>query len=174
MAEGRILHGSHEGVQVLRYQGEVRYTLCPALDALIQEQLKSKELRGFVVDLTAVDAIDSTNLGILARLTGMMQKRKLPKVTLVSNRPAINEVVEGMGLEKVFHMVSESGMEPEKMREVSGKIPRDEDVPRLLIESHRALMALNERNRDQFRDVVKAFETEAAFKPPGTRPNHCL
>ena len=174
MAEGRILHGSHEGVQVLRYQGEVRYTLCPALDALIQEQLKSEELMGFVVDLTAVDAIDSTNLGILARLTGMMQKRNLPKVTLVSNRPAINEVVEGMGLEKVFHMVSESGMEPEKMREVSGKTPRDEDVPRLLIESHRALMALNERNRDQFRDVVKAFETEAGFKPPGTRPNHCL
>ncbi|MCP4895952.1 MAG: STAS domain-containing protein, partial [bacterium] len=107
MAEGRILHGSHEGVQVLRYQGAVRYTLCPALDALIQERLKSEELRGFVVDLTAVDAIDSTNLGILARLTGMMQKRNLPKVTLVSNRPAINEVVEGMGLEKVFHMVSE-------------------------------------------------------------------
>jgi len=174
MAEGRILHGSHEGVQVLRYQGVIRYTLCPALDALIQKRLKSEELRGFVVDLTAVDAIDSTNLGILARLTGMMQKRNLPKVTLVSNRPAVNEVIEGMGLEKVFHMVSESGMEPEKMREVSGATPRDEDVPRLLIESHRALMALNERNRDQFQDVVEAFETEVGFKPSGTRSNHCL
>ena len=174
MAEGRILHGSHEGVQVLRYQGVIRYTLCPALDAFIQERLKSEKLRGFVVDLTAVDAIDSTNLGILARLTGRMQKRKLPKVTLVSNRPAINEVVEGMGLEKVFHMVSESGMELEEMREVPRETPGDEDVPRLLIESHRALMALNERNRDQFRDVVKAFEAEAGFKPPETRSNHCL
>ena len=174
MAEGRILHGSYEGVQVLRYQGIVRYTLCPALDALIQKRLKSGGLRGFVVDLTAVDAIDSTNLGILARLTGMMRKRNLPKVTLVSNRPAINEVVEGMGLEKVFHMVSEIAAEPAKMREVFGEISRDEDLPRLLIEAHRALMALNERNSDQFRDVVEAFEAEAEFKPPGTRSNHCL
>ena len=174
MPDGRILHGSHEGVQVLRYQGEVRYTLCPALDVLIQKLLSSEGLRGFVVDLTAVDAIDSTNLGILARLTGIMQKRNLPKVTLVSSRPAINEVVEGMGLEKVFHRVSESGVEIEKMREVPLETPGDEDVPRLLIEAHRALMALNERNRDQFRDVVKAFETEADIKPPGTRSNHCL
>ena len=174
MAEGRIHHGSHAGVQVLRYQGEVRYTLSPALDALIQKLLRSEGLRGFVVDLTAVDAIDSTHLGILARLTGIMQQRNLPKVTLVSNRPAINEVVEGMGLDKVFHRVSESSVEPEKMREVPLETANDEDVPRLLIEAHRALMALNENNRDQFRDVVKAFETEVEFKPPGTRPNHCL
>ena len=174
MADGRILHGSHEGVQVLRYQGEIRYTLCPALDALIQKLLGSEGLRGFVVDLTAVDVIDSTNLGMLARLTGILRERDLPRVTLVSNRPAINEVIEGMGLDKVFHRVSESAMEPGKMREVSLQRPGDEDVPRLLIEAHRALMGLNERNRDQFRDVVKAFETEAGFKSPATKSNHCL
>ena len=59
-----------------------------------------------------------------------MQQRNLPKVMLVSNRPAINEVVEGVGLDRVFHRVSESGVEPENMREVPLEAPGDEDLKR--------------------------------------------
>ena len=160
MTGGKVLHGSYNGVQVLRYVGDIRYTLSLSLDSYIKGLLSSSKLAGFVADLTATDAIDSTNLGILARLARSMQRNRLPKVTLISNRPAINEVLEGMGFDRVFCIVSESEAELEKLKEVPVTLSDDGAMIRLLLESHLALMELNEHNREMFRDVIEAVEQE--------------
>jgi len=160
VTSGKVLHGTYNGVQVLRYVGDIRYTLSLSLDSYIKGLLSNRELRGFVADLTATDAIDSTNLGILARLARSMQRSQLPKVTLISNRPAINEVLEGMGFDRVFCIVPESESELEKLREIPVTLSDDGAMMRLLLESHLALMEMNEHNRKMFRDVVEAVEKE--------------
>ena len=162
MNTGRVMHGSHNGVQVLRYIGDIRYTLSLALDAYIKGLLRIPDLRGFVVDLSAVDGIDTTNLGILARLARAMQRSGLPKVTVVSDRPVINEILEGMGFDRVFHVVSGSGSALERMREIPDISSDDTAMTRLLLESHRALLDMNERNRVQFKNVVEVFEAAMA------------
>lgn len=162
MNGGKVMHGSHNGVQVLSYIGDVRYTLSLALDAYIKGLLRVPELRGFVVDLSEADSIDTTNLGILARLARAMQRTGLPKVTLVSNRPAINEILEGMGFDRVFHVVSGSGSALERMREIPDISSDDTAMTRLLLESHRALLNMNDRNRVHFKDVVEVFEAALA------------
>ncbi len=160
MSNGQILHGSHNGVEVLRYRGDIRHTLCVVLDRYLQQRLKQPDIRGFVVDLTEVRSIDSTNLGILARLARAMQKAALPKVTLISNQPDINELLEAVGFDEVFNIVAEGGAAPTGLAET----PLGEsDIPvssRLLLEAHRTLMDLNEENRLRFRDMVQAFEEE--------------
>lgn len=162
MSSGRVMHGSHNGVQVLRYVGDIKYTLSLALDAYIKGLLRVPELRGFVIDLSAADAIDTTNLGIMARLARAMQRTGLPKVTVVSNRPVINEILQGMGFDRVFHVVSGSGSALERMREIPEISSDDTAMTRLLLESHRALLDMNDRNRVQFKDVVEVFEAAMA------------
>lgn len=161
MNEGRVLHGSYNGVQVLRYIGNIRYTLSFALDTHFKELLKRPSLQGFVVDLSLTDTIDSTNLGILARLARAMQRLGLPQVTLISNRESINEVLTGMGFDRVFYIIRKSEAELEKMREIPPITSDKRALTRLLLESHRALMELNETNKQQFQDVVELFERSA-------------
>ena len=161
MNQGRVLHGSYNGVQVLRYIGTIRYTLSFALDTHIKELLKLPSLQGFVVDLNLTDTIDSTNLGILARLARAMQRSGLPQVTLISNRESINEVLTGMGFDRVFYIIRKSETELEKMREIPPITSDKRALTRLLLESHRALMELNEANKQQFQDVVELFERSA-------------
>jgi anti-anti-sigma factor len=160
MGNGQILHGSHNGVEVLYYRGDVRHTLCVALDRYLQQLLQQPDIHGFVVDLTRAESIDSTNLGILARLARAMQKAKLPKVTLISNQPDINELLAAVGFDDVFTIVDApvtAWDEPDEIHPLESGGPAN---GRLLLEAHRALMNLNEENRVKFRDVVKAFEEE--------------
>ncbi|HEB95171.1 MAG TPA: anti-sigma factor antagonist [Sedimenticola thiotaurini] len=164
MPEGRILHGASGGVQVLVYSGDIRYPSSLALDSCLQRLLQLSGLEGFVVDLTEVHSIDSTHLGILARLARAMQRMGLPRVTLISDRPAINEVLAGVGLDRVFRIVPgwQEGTDGDVLREIPGMPMDRESLRQLLLASHRELMALGEDNHEQFRDVVRAFEQEEA------------
>jgi len=164
MDEGKILHGSRNGVQLLIYAGDIRYTLSLALDACLQRLLEADDLRGFVVDLTAVHNIDSTNLGILARLARSMQRRGLPRVTLISDRPAINEVLEGMGFDRVFYILPRQVRQAADVQEIPGIAVDQRSMLDLLLKSHRELMGMNTENHAQFQDVVKAFEQEVGKK----------
>lgn len=154
------MHGSHNGVEVLCYRGDVRHTLCMALDRYLEQLLDRPDLRGFVVDLTQVEGIDSTNLGILARLARAMRKAALPQVTLISNQPDINELLEAVGFDEVFDIVEVLDTALDELAEIPVQEGEDPASGRLLLEAHRALMSLNEANRARFRDVVQAFERE--------------
>ncbi|WP_186297689.1 STAS domain-containing protein [Sedimenticola selenatireducens] len=158
-SSGQILHGSQDGVEILCYKGDIRHTLCVALDRYLQTLMDKKDLKGFVVDLTQAESVDSTNLGILARLARVMQKEGLPKVTLISDQPDINELLEAVGFDRVFDIVETREGALAKLSEIPVTTSGDVKTTQLLLEAHRALMALNEANRVQFQDVVKAFET---------------
>jgi len=160
VAEGQVFHGTHKGVEVLCYKGEIRHTLCVALDRYINALLKNEELIGFVVDLTQTESIDSTNLGILARLARSVQREGLPKVTIISDRPSITEILEAVGFDRVFTIVNELEVEWDKLKTIPAITSSEVDVTRLLLEAHRELMGLNDENNRLFKDVVVAFQQE--------------
>jgi hypothetical protein len=76
----------------------------------------------------------------------------------VSNRADINSILTSMALDEVFDIVEASDYEPGETREVPQEINGRQVLERTLIDSHRALMDLNERNREMFKDVVSALE----------------
>ncbi len=160
MAEGQVFHGAYKGVDVLCYKGEIRHTLCVALDRYINTLLKNEELLGFVIDLTETDSIDSTNLGILARLARSAQRESLPKVTIISDRPSITEILEAVGFDRVFTIVQELEAEWEKLKMIPEVSSKEADMSRLLLEAHRELMGMNETNGEVFKDVVAIIERD--------------
>ena len=87
-----------------------------------------------------------------------MQAPGSPRVTIVSNRADINSILTSMALDEVFDIVEASDHEPGETREVPQEINGREVLERTLIDSHRALMDLNERNREMFKDVVSSLE----------------
>jgi anti-anti-sigma factor len=174
-AGGRILHArSSEGIHVLRLLGEVRYPLAPALDAWLRRVFEAGPApAGFVIDLSQTEALDSTHLGLLARLNTRLRQAGAPRATLVTGRPDITEVLLSMGFDEEFHLVHPDGrpavLEGQTIAEgaADDADADDETMARTVLEAHRALMALNERNREQFKDVVAILELEQAQRGSG-------
>ena len=158
MTDCHILHASYNDVHVLRFIGEIRYTVTPSVERYLDGIFAGDKPAGFVIDLTQTDSIDSTNLGLLVGIARRMQAPGSPRVTIVSNRADINSILTSMALDEVFDIVEASDHEPGETREVPQEINGREVLERTLIDSHRALMDLNERNREMFKDVVSSLE----------------
>jgi len=162
MADGKVLHASHDGVHVLRYIGDIRYTLTPSINRFLEEVFTGLKPAGFVIDLTQADSIDSTNLGQLARIAMRMQELDAPRVTLVSNRADINSILTSMALDEVFDIVDDTVPDAGIAQELPQVDADKATLARTLIDAHRALMELSEHNEEMFRDVVASLEKNSA------------
>lgn len=161
MDSGRVLQASHAGVEVLRYVGDIRYTLAPSLERFLDDVFARTTPVGFVVDLREVGTIDSTNLGLLVRITKRMAAGGGPQLTVISGQEDIDELLGALGLDEVFEIIRDDGNEPGAEQEVPVETPQAADVARTVLAAHRLLMELNEHNHEQFRDVVALYEQQA-------------
>lgn len=160
MSLGKVTYAEHEGVQALRFIGEIRYTLGPSLDRFLKKMCAGPAPRGVVIDLTDTDCLDSTSLGLLARVAKWLQKIGAPRATLVSSNVDINDLLYCVGFDEVFD-ISETGIdEPEQVDTLQFEEAGASELKSTILEAHRALIALNARNRDEFQDVVNLLEQE--------------
>ena len=77
MSEGRILAASHDGAYVLRLVGDVRLTLCATIDDFIDRMFADPDFASIWVDLCEAEGMDSTTLGMLAKLALKVKAKDL-------------------------------------------------------------------------------------------------
>ncbi|MEE8078716.1 MAG: STAS domain-containing protein, partial [Pseudomonadales bacterium] len=116
---GRILVGSHEGVYILLFEGDVRLTLCTAVDGYLEKMFKDRSFKSVVVNLSRTQSIDSTSLGLLAKLSIQADKLFNYRPTLVSTQVDVTRILMSMGFDDVFNIVEE----PLEHKEQLGELP---------------------------------------------------
>ncbi|PCC98745.1 anti-sigma factor antagonist RssC [Halopseudomonas pelagia] len=159
MTTGKIQFAESEGTFVLKFVGDVRLTLCAALDAYIEKIFSVLTFNAIIIDLTETDGIDSTSLGLLAKLS-ILSKQKVGFLpTLVSNQEDMNRLLQSMGFDQVFNIVSQITPTDAELEDLPGQLLSENLVKDKVLEAHRILMNLNEHNRDAFRDLVSALES---------------
>jgi anti-anti-sigma factor len=159
---GKILVGDHDGVYVIRFEGDVRVTLCGSFDHYLEQMLHNPGFESVLVDLSGAVGIDSTSLGVLAKLSLGVQEVKGKLPTLVCTSPDIRRILLNMGFDDVFAIVDEDYDTDRSLGElaISNDMAIDEMRERV-IEAHRVLMSLNDENEAAFKDLVTALEAEA-------------
>jgi len=158
---GRILVASHDGVYVIVFEGDVRLTLCTTVDDYLEKMFQDPGFRSVIVDLSGTDNIDSTSLGLLAKLSIQADKRFSFRPTLISTRKDITRILLSMGFDEVFDLVEEPLEHHEQLAELPELDSSEADVRQRVLDAHRTLMSLNEANRDTFHDLVAALESES-------------
>ncbi len=159
MSDGKIQCADYNDIFVLKCSGEVRLTFCSALNDTIEKIIKAYSFKSIVIDLTEVISIDSTTLGLLAKLS-ILSKRKFGMLpTLASTNPDVNRVLDSMGFNQVFNMVHTPAPCPECLDDLPEQDQSEEVVKERVLEAHQILMSLNQSNRDEFRDLVSALES---------------
>ena len=102
MREGSIFFAREGDSYVLKFVGEVRLTLCTTLDRHLEQVLAAGNVRHILVDLTETDTIDSTSLGLIAKLAVGASRLSLEPPTLVSTNEDITRILYTMGFERIF------------------------------------------------------------------------
>lgn len=158
MRPGQILVADHDGVYVIKMVGDVRLTLCISFDQFIETMFNQSNFADVFFDLSEAEAIDSTTLGLMAKIALQGRDRYGITPLVYSSNPSINRLLQTMGFEEIFTIVN--GLKPPVTPDQSLESQSLEEsrVKNKVIEAHKILMSLNQDNREAFRNLVKMLE----------------
>lgn len=158
MSCGKILYAVHEGTYVLRLLGDVRATWCASFEDLIERMRADESMRAVVVDLHETTNIDSTMLGLLAKIAVLSRDRLADPPLLLGPNDDISRLLESMCLQKVFRVAAERVEAICECAELPVIDRPESDLCRQVADAHRVLMDIDERNRAVFHDLVVSIE----------------
>lgn len=160
MNSGQAYYTQQGTTYVIKLVGEIRYTMGCSLDDFLSRLFEQGGYQDMLIDLTKVECIDSTSLGLLAKVANFMRGRYGKQVTLVSSNPDINHILDNVGFLQIFHVIAES---PEPLGEWQ-QLPISEldknALAKTMYEAHSLLSDLNPRNREVFKDVVEVLRAK--------------
>lgn len=162
VSEFNIQFAVEDGVCHLRLIGRITFTMSRRFDAFIDELFK-QPISDIVIDLRRAEHIDSTMLGLLAKIARQFIASHHHKPTLISTSEDINILLENMGFDAAFDISARVEAMPfylEDIPSLESSVP----VPETLLEAHGELMDLDERNVERFQTTVDTLR-DAVRKP---------
>ena len=159
MNSGHVTHAAQEGVHVLRYFGAVDYTLAPGLQRFLQHLIHAGSLSGLVFDLTEAESLDSTNLGLMARVNEEVHSLGAANSVIISSNEDIDAVLRSMGFDQTFDLFPAGEAMPTANDEaVAVGVTCAAELQHTMLEAHRALVRMSEAGRLEFESVVACLE----------------
>lgn len=159
MSSGKILVAESNGVYVIKFEGDVRLTLCAALDIFLEKMMAEPDLNTVVIDLTDTQGIDSTSLGFLAKISILTQKAFGWKPAIVSTNPDILRLLFSMSFDQVFDILNEPITDAKALDELPEKQTSEGETKCRVLEAHKILMGLSDDNKAKFQELVSMLES---------------
>lgn len=160
MNAGNICYAQQGPIFVLKFSGDIRYTMGCSLDDFLKRLFKRSDFETILIDLTETQSIDSTSLGLLAKIANFMQRQFHKKTPLVSTNDDVNQVLDSMGFDEIFDICDCHQDCAEASEPVTVASPPQEKMAKTVIDAHKTLCEMNEKNRTVFKNVVDALEKE--------------
>ena len=158
MNNGRILIADIGNVPVLKFVGDVRVLMGATLENYFATLYSRAILDRMVVDMTETQGIDSTALGLLAKMAIQLRNRFNVSPTILSTNPDITRILKSMSFNLICKIVEEPLSRETSFNELSRVDENEEKIRQKVIEAHQTLMNLSEDNRVEFQDLVLALK----------------
>lgn len=154
MDEGAAFYAKQGTTYIVKLAGEIRYTMGCALADFLDGLFARADYDDIVVDITQTRSIDSTSLGLLAKIANFSRERFGRKTTLLSTDPDVNQLLETMGFYEIFDIRDTGETISETLRRLAIEAPCKEELTRIVFEAHRTLSELNPQNQEVFKGVL--------------------
>ncbi|MGI9286166.1 MAG: STAS domain-containing protein [Pseudomonadales bacterium] len=155
---GKILVAQHGGTTVLKLVGDVRLTMSTMLDDFIATMFDEAEFASVSIDLTEADGLDSTTLGLLAKIAIKARQQFHFTPLLVCGDPSIRRLLDSMCFNTIFDIREQSLEQLSDFGELPVAISGEEEVKEKVLEAHRLLMGLSDENAERFHELVCSLE----------------
>lgn len=161
MEAGAAFYLKQGSTYILKLVGDVRYTMGCALGDFLDGLFAQVDYDDIIVDLTEAHSIDSTSLGLLAKIANFNRQHFAHPTTLLSTNPDVNQVLENLGFYEIFNIRDTGENISAALRQLAIPEPCSKDaLTRIVYEAHRALSDLNPRNQDAFQSVVEKLRAK--------------
>jgi anti-anti-sigma factor len=163
MQAPRAFFGRLHDLPVVVLKGSVRYMMARALRRFIDDLVNERN-DAIVIDLRELEAIDSTGMGLLARL-GRSTLEHGRRSVIVCDTPDVTTCLRSAAFDRLFVMLPEWPF-PEEAEVAEVPVPiqsresRADGLGRVMLEAHRELVSLSDANREEFGAVVSALEAQ--------------
>src|SRR5690554_7317572 len=107
MHTGKLLSAKSQHTFILKLVGDVRLTLCCTLDKLLERIFADKEINSFIIDLSQTENLDSTTLGLLAKIAVQASSNGLAQPSIISPNQDITLLLESMGFRQYFILLKQ-------------------------------------------------------------------
>jgi anti-anti-sigma factor len=163
-ATARAFRGRADHTSVLALMGEIRYRVARGLRQVIDSLMAERGCDTALVDLRELVLIDSTGMGLLARLGRATLEQYGRRAIIVCADEDIVTCLRAAAFDTLFVLVEKYPFDPEPgLDEVvldSKADPGGRVMGRLVLDAHRDLASLSDGNRRVFGAVVDALESE--------------
>ena len=159
---GQIYYATDGNRAFLKLVGVIRHPLSKRLSLAVGRMFARAKVQGVVVDLQEAEYLDSTCMGLLARVATRCLDLACERPVIVSVQPEVNRLLRSMGFDRVFVLVENPASPTARLADaanLAGISTRPD--PRVVLDAHRALCEMNEHNRHLFQNVIDQLESEA-------------
>lgn len=160
MSAGKILVSDNEGNYLLKLIGDVRVTLCGSLNRHMETIFGSQDVKKVIVDMLEAEGLDSTTLGLMAKLGMHCSKEYGINVQVFCQNPSILRTLDCMGFEEIFDIIQEVPTIDAELHSIESVNSEVDEIRRQVVEAHKLLMQLNPENSKEFTDLIRALESD--------------
>ncbi len=160
MSAGKILVSDEEGNYLIKFIGDVRVTLCGSLNRYMETIFGSRDVKNVVVDMLEAEGLDSTTLGLMAKLGLHCRKQYGIDVQVFCQNPSILRTLDCMGFDELFDIIQQVPTISAKLHNITSVNPEVDEIRRQVLEAHKLLVQLNPKNSSEFTDLIRALESD--------------
>jgi len=156
--EGSILSTRLNSIEYIRFVGIIRYSQCAGLEAHIEQLFNKNDFTEIAIDLEHAEMLDSTALGLLARISIEYKKLSDKKPVIFLHKGELAHILKRVCFDQVFNIVAKSNGEHDmNFVELASVSKNEEEVLECVLEAHRDLAEISESNRHYFTDITQAI-----------------
>lgn len=158
MNKATYVYTLQDNILYLKMTGKCNYANCGGFEQLLHSFAdQNHQFHQIILDLTELEWVDSTVLGLMAGLTRLLKHASTAPVIVTSNSDIIH-LLTSLSFNRFFNIITTSPPFVQKYKELeSTQLPEKEQAETIL-EAHKNLIRLNPENIEQFRDVIELFE----------------
>lgn len=161
---GRVRYAHDGDTWILRFTGAIRYTMAHAVDSFLDDLFARHHPARVCVDLNETLSIDSTGIGLLAKIADGLERAGAERPILFTSNPEILDTLRNVCLDEVCTLVPGA---PEAVagNEIPATTPDERALAQTIVSVHCLLCDLCAENRAKFQGVVDAFAHDLAPEP---------
>ena len=158
MSTGKILVSDKDGNYLIKFSGDVRVNLCGSLNHHMAAIFGSTDVQHVVIDMLEAECVDSTTLGLIAKLALHCRKEYNINMQLFCQNPSILRTLDCMSFDEIIDICQEVTDIDADLHVIETVNSDIDEVRRQVLEAHKLLTQLSPDSSKEFTDLIRALE----------------
>lgn len=161
--QGKILIGEIDHSYLMKLRGYIRLTLCASLGRYLERIFCSSDHpQQVLIDLNEATGMDSTTLGLIARLALHCQEEFHFKPLVFCARAELLRDLQAMALDEYLDIVPCAAPECAALDELPPVDASERELKQRIVDAHKLLASINPEREKELLDLVRAIEQDVS------------